>query len=302
MRPPKNYNLFRNGSSQVNLISRALIGPDMSNLCLHTGGIAVDYNKLGNFTPPEPTKTYTPMSHVELASMVKEAATRLLPEMELISEDYGVSPKSGENSGNRMFGVLTYEVPGCSDMGLSLGMRNSYDQSLSVGVCSGSKVFVCDNLAFVGNVKVARKHTGELHAQMEKLISYSISQSPKHFQQVLEDRKELQNISLNDDQAWSILGVAYGRELIKPRQLLLAMRAWQEPPQDAFRPRNAWSLYNAFTEALKSSSALDVMESHIDIHDFFMEFTEEIPRLNGWLKVQGWTEQDADLLPHAEMD
>jgi hypothetical protein len=268
----------------------------MSNLCLHTGGIAVDYEKLSNFAPPEPTKTYTPMSHVELASMVKEAATRLLPEMQLISEDYGVSPKTGENTGNRMFGVLTYEVPGCPDMGLSVGMRNSYDQSLSVGVCSGSKVFVCDNLAFVGNVKVARKHTGELHAQMEKLISYSISQSPKHFAQVLEDKSALENVALNDDQAWSILGVAYGRRLIKPRQLLLSMQAWQKPPQDEFLPRNAWSLYNAFTEALKSSSALDVMESHIAIHDFFMEFLSEIPRLNGWLKVQGWTNENPEPL------
>jgi hypothetical protein len=267
----------------------------MSERSSHTGGLAVEYEKLVNFAPPAPTKTYTPMSHTELATMVKETANRLLPEMKLVSEDYGVSPKSGANTGDRMFGVLTYEVPGQPDMGLSLGMRNSYDQSLSVGVCSGSTVYVCSNLSFVGDVKVARKHTGDLHAQMQKLISYSISQSPKHFAQVLEDCNDLQKIGLNDDQAWSILGVAYGRELIKPRQLLLAMQAWQRPLQEEFLPRNAWSLYNAFTEALKSSSALEVMESHIAIHEFFMEFIEEIPKLNGWLKVQGWTDQKTEI-------
>lgn len=246
-------------------------------LCLHTGGIGIDYEQLGNFAPPKKTATYTPMGHQELVDMIQTTALELLPsDYTLKSQAFGVSPKSGENVGDRMFGVLTYENEEFPEMGLSLGLRNSYDQSLSVGLCSGAKVFVCDNLAFVGDVRVARKHTGDLHNEMQRLITYSIQKSPVHFNKIQEDREIMEEISVSNDEAWQVFGVAYGRNLIKPRQLLRGVNAWKKPPQEEFSDRNLWSLYNAFTEALKSSSASEVMDAHINVHDLIMKEAIEI--------------------------
>jgi len=240
-------------------------------LCLHTGGAAVEFDDLARFIPPPKTQTYTPMGHQELITMVKETAVDLLPDdYSLTTEAYGVSPKSGGNIGDRLFGVLTYANEEIPDMGLSLGLRNSYDQSLSVGLCSGAKVFVCDNLAFVGDVKVARKHTGDLHAQMQSLITYSIQASPTHFNRIQKDRAIMEEITVTDDEAWQVFGLAYGRDIIKPRQLLRGVNAWKRPPQEEFKGRDMWSLYNAFTEALKTSSASEVMDSHIKTHELMM--------------------------------
>ena len=40
-----------------------------------------------------------------------------------------------------------------------VGVRNSHDKSFPAGLVIGASIFVCDNLSFSGEVKLARKHT-----------------------------------------------------------------------------------------------------------------------------------------------
>src|SRR5881397_1045647 len=39
------------------------------------------------------------------------------------------------------------------------GLRNSHDKRFPIGISVGSRVFVCDNLAFIGDHVIKRKHT-----------------------------------------------------------------------------------------------------------------------------------------------
>jgi len=41
----------------------------------------------------------------------------------------------------------------------AVGLRNSHDKSFPIGIAFGSRVFVCDNLAFIGDQVIRRKHT-----------------------------------------------------------------------------------------------------------------------------------------------
>jgi hypothetical protein len=168
-----------------------------------------------------------------------------------------------------MFGVLTFD-DNSADMGMAIGVRNSYDQSLSVGVAFGSKVFVCDNLMFVGDVIVARKHTGDVLTHLEKKINKAMIHAPKNHEQILLDSDLMKDIPLDNSEAMMLLGLAYGKSVLKPRQLLGAKNAWVKPPQEDFEDRNLWSLYNAFTESLKTSPADDVMEAHIGAHELLI--------------------------------
>tara|TARA_B110000444_G_scaffold197342_1_gene188180 strand:+ start:15022 stop:15813 length:792 start_codon:yes stop_codon:yes gene_type:complete len=241
-----------------------------SQLSLHTGGQAVTYDQLSLFKPPEPTKTYAPMSHQELIQLVMSKAEDSLTGYKLKDQSIGVAPKSGENIGDKMFGVLTYEHPDHPELGLSIGFRNSYDQSLAVGVCMGAQVFVCDNLCFSGEIRVTRKHTGDVRTDVENLLESAIYQAPSKHIQIANDMEFMKSVEITDDEAWAILGMGYGREILKPRQLLVARNSWVKPPQDDFSDRTLWSLYNAFTEALKSSTARDVMENHVASHELIM--------------------------------
>ncbi len=49
----------------------------------------------------------------------------------------------------KMFGVLDLEtqMEGCR---FSIGIRNSHDKSIRLGLTAGLRVFVCSNMAFSG--------------------------------------------------------------------------------------------------------------------------------------------------------
>jgi hypothetical protein len=49
------------------------------------------------------------------------------------------------------------------------------------------------------------------------------------------------------------------------------IEAWEHPRYEAFAPRTAWSLYNAFTEFQKSRSPRAQMEDTLRITQVFRE-------------------------------
>ena len=250
-----------------------------SQLSVHTGGQSATMEEINRIKRPDRTESYAPVSHGELIEIIKQEAEDQLHDYNFLDEHYGLSPKNGENTGAKLFGVLSYQSDISPDISLSIGLRNSYDQSLAVGVCMGAKVFVCDNLMFSGDIRVSRKHTGDVLEDVQKMISNSMSIAPMRHRDLLRDAESMKDFDLNDDEAWSILGMGYGRGILRPRQLLASKEAWLKPPQKEFEDRNLWSLYNSMTEALKSSSARDVLESHSKAHSLVMN--QGMKMLNG---------------------
>jgi hypothetical protein len=61
--------------------------------------------------------------------------------------------------GGRFFGTLDLSASVLDGVTLAVGIRNSIDKSFPIGFAAGSRVFVCDNLAFHSEIVVNRKHT-----------------------------------------------------------------------------------------------------------------------------------------------
>lgn len=59
-----------------------------------------------------------------------------------------------------------------------VGLRNSHDKRFLVGISFGSRVFVCDNLAFTGDHVVKRKHTANLKRDLPGLVHRAARGSP----------------------------------------------------------------------------------------------------------------------------
>jgi hypothetical protein len=72
---------------------------------------------------------------------------------------------------------------------------------------------------------------------------------------------------LGNDDAFRLLGLLYGNDVITPRQIPVVKKEWLSPTHEAFGERSAWSFYNACTEALKSSPPNKIMEKHISLHE-----------------------------------
>ena len=233
----------------------------MSSLLMHAGGEYVTLDDLRAVPIPEETETYKPVNHWDLAVNLQKASQTLLTDCKLANAQYGLARK-----GNQMFGVLTYRQGPDDPLGLSIGFRNSYDKSMCVGIAIGAEIFICDNLAFTGEIAIMRRHTANVLQDLEELIITTIYRSRNNFLKIQEDSDRMRLAGLCDDDAFRMLGLLFGRAVLSPRQLPVVKKEWLAPTHDAFQERTLWSFYNACTAALKSCQPNRIMEKHIELH------------------------------------
>jgi len=232
-----------------------------SQLLMHTsGGEYCTLDDLRNIPLPEETPTYKPVSHYDLATNLAKVSATLLRDYSLEKSNYGLA-----RDGAQLFGVHTYRN-GSESMGLSIGFRNSYDKSMSVGIAIGASVFVCDNLSLTGDISISRKHSTNVWQDLEELTITTIYRSQHNFHRIVEDSQIMQGQHLSDDDAYRLTGLLYGHGIISPRQIPVVKKEWLTPSHDDFEDRNVWSFYNSVTEALKGSPPNKIMERHIGLH------------------------------------
>lgn len=225
----------------------------------HTAGLA----EVTAVPVPEKTKTYHPVAHGELIEFIKTRIKHSL-NLPVKSESYGLSRKD-----QQMFGVMTLDT-GNPENGLSIGLRNSYDKSLSVGISSGAQVFVCDNLCFSGDAMVVlRKHTLNVWKDISINVDKALRGSEHHYTEMNRQLNAMKHIPLSLDAGYELIGRAQGWEILKPQQATIAIKDWRTPRHENFSEKNVYSLYNCFTEALKKGPAGDTMDRHAKAHDFF---------------------------------
>jgi len=243
----------------------------MTQLLMHTaGGDYCSLDDLREIPMPEETRSYKPVSHYDLAKNLAEVSGTLLRDYELERSQYGLA-----RDGAQLFGVHTYRN-GSVSMGLSIGFRNSYDKSMSVGIAIGASVFVCDNLALTGEIAIARKHTSNVWNDLEELTITTIYRSQHNFTRIVEDAQVMQGQHLTDNDAYRLLGLLYGQGVITPRQIPVVKKEWLTPSHEEFEDRNVWNFYQAVTEALKSAPPPKVMEKHIALHQLLAPSHREL--------------------------
>ena len=97
-----------------------------------------------------------------------------------------------------------------------------------------------------------RKHTRFVDRDLDQRIIEGISKL-QSFQQASAARiQRLQSAPLNDLQAHDLLIRAVDEKCLGLRDLPKVLHEWRQPAHEAFQPRTAWSLLNAFTEVAKT--------------------------------------------------
>jgi hypothetical protein len=239
----------------------------MMTLLMHSqDGQHVPRTELATIPLPQQTDSYQPVPHADLVKMIETIGQDILSGYRFDREDYGLA-----RDGRQLFGTHTYRVSEDDQMGLTIGFRNSYDKSLSVGLAVGASVFVCDNLAFTGDLTVMRKHTSNVLTDLEDMVIATIFRCRKNYCQITSDAESMAEHALADDDAFKMLGLLFGKGVLTPRQLPIVKKEWMKPSYPDFEPRNLWSFYNACTEGLKGSPPAKIMEKHIALHQLITE-------------------------------
>ncbi|HCE42897.1 MAG TPA: hypothetical protein DET40_05065 [Lentisphaeria bacterium] len=215
-------------------------------LVLHCGASKVTREELIGIPTPAATETWRPVPHYEVAELVANEAQRR--GYEIVKEEYGLTPK-----GDRMFGVLRFKPENSgAEYTRALGIRNSHNKQFALGVVAGCSIFICDNLAFSGEITIHRKHTSGI--EIDELIPQAFDKLAYQYVR-LEQRiggMKLEAVSI--DQARVITVMAAEIKAIPSCDIIEVLDEFKEPRHEEFRESTKWSLYNSFTETAKKYS------------------------------------------------
>ena len=215
-------------------------------MLLHCGAELVTRQELWTVPTPDRTQSWYPIPHSTVLTEVED-------QLEGCGFTITESAHSLTHDGSRYFAVLSINFRGrnISDHGWVVGIRNSHDKTFPAGLVAGSRVFVCDNLSFYGQVSISRKHTRWAMRDLHQLTARAVGQLGDKLMQLDSRIARYKMVEINDARAHDIVIRSLDAGVVTTTQLPEVLQEWRSPSHEAFEPRTAWSLFNAFTETHK---------------------------------------------------
>ena len=218
---------------------------DDNMLCLHKGSIGVTREALQSVPTPPAIGRHLPIPHYELACTAVDRAKQF--GLEITKEEWGLG-----SGGARLYGVLDFKpFPGLTlppGMAPSMGLRSSHDKSLAINICVGNGVFL-------GDFSVRKLHTTGFRLVQETDAAFRQFENRIGGIGIMVDG--LQRRALTDTEAKALTVDAFRAGTMPWRYMPEVLDDYFEPKHQEFNPRNAWSLYNAFTDVVKQRNPND---------------------------------------------
>ena len=230
-------------------------------LRLHAGAQHITRADLALLPTPEPLGRHHVIRPV--IADVEIIADCLDREGFMISdESFGVSYDEKHDPA-KFFGVLELrpkslqgDVITAKEYALDIGIRGSYDQSLGRGMAIGSRVFVCDNLAFSGDITINTKQTTNIGDRIYGMLRDAVSQVAPLA--ALQDKRfELyHDFEMKPRTGDAALVEMVRLGVLNPSQVGKAIQEWDTPSHEehAVDGFTVWRLQQAVTEAIKPSN------------------------------------------------
>ncbi len=200
---------------------------------------------------PAGTRTHKTVPHYEVAAMTADLMTEL--GLQIKREQFAVT-----QNGMKMFG--TFDVRSeLANVDLSLGVRNSHNKTMSLGMVGGYRVIVCSNMMFSGDfTPVFKKHTSGLRLRSALILGIErtvnliapIKRDIDFQRDTLVSTLEAKEIILD-----SFVQTGTPKNLLEPiyNYYFQPEKAYETPEERVeFAPRSLWSLSNAFTAAYRA--------------------------------------------------
>lgn len=221
-------------------------------VCLWGLANTVERSDLNRTLMPEPTKTHQCIQHGDFVDMVEDAANDA---GFVFGEMHHALWRDGDA---RYFGLTELKHSNeNAEFALMLGIRNSYDKSISAQLLLGARVYICANMSYSASNVVGRKHTTHIMRDLNGLVVEQI-QKTEAFAKIQEERFDAyREHKITDTRADRLMINMLRTDAIQSTKFRAMVQEWYEPRYD-HGPKRAWRLFNACTEALKGTPAHDM--------------------------------------------
>jgi len=224
------------------------------------GGKYVTRDELALIDTPARTSSWCPVPHREVVDMLSHAIEA--KNMRITDEQFGLA-----REGQKLFGVMQINRTSSPEWSRCIGIRNSHDKSLSVGLTAGIRVCVCSNLCFGGSTVIKRRHSSGII--VEALVFEAIEALEDEFLTIETVAETLKTEYIDDDDARRCLVRAAESEAIPSCDILQVFNEFKKPAHEEFAEPTKWNFLNAFTETAKKYSPARADKCYLGLTSLF---------------------------------
>jgi hypothetical protein len=151
-----------------------------------------------------------------------------------------------------------------------MGIRTANDRSMALEIAVGVRVFVCDNLAFSGDlIALRRKHTAKFDLNSD--ISRAVDRYQAHLLTLQRKIALIREDTIEDDEAKSMIFEAFRFEVLPVRFFKRVVDGYfnPTPAMTDVQPRTMWGLHNAFTRCVRDMAPAPAFEATTELGKLF---------------------------------
>ncbi len=230
----------------------------------------VDVESLRGVQTPAPTATHTPIPHAQLVGLTREALDR--SGLEIAEEEHALA-----RGGLRYFGgfALKGEDVSGTDRNIVLGLRNAHDRSFAASIAIGNQMMVCENLCFSSDVKLARRHTTNILADLPRVLSSAVSRVTSHWTDMGKRIEAYKQTEVEN--AADMLVQLVDTKAFPARDIYKAVQEFRDPRHEEFKGGSLWTLYNSVTEHLKGGDLSKLPQRTMTMQSVFDKIADHTP-------------------------
>jgi hypothetical protein len=229
----------------------------MAGTFLYANSSLISREQLMTLSPPPATTTWRPIAHYDLIDAIDRQLR--VRDVTIRTERFAV-----QRDGARLFGVLDLALAETDETCAALGIRNSTDKTVALDLAVGTRVFVCDNLAFSGDlIALHRKHTAKFDLNAD--ISRAVDRYQTHLAVFSRQLQDLRERALDEAEAKVLVFEAFAQEIL-PLRLFPVVRAHYFGNRSQ---KTAWGLHNVFTSAVKQLAPAPAFAATVRLGKFF---------------------------------
>ena len=226
------------------------------NLLAHVGAQDIDREGLKALETPPPTASWTPIPHYELVQALE--GQLMARGIKIVKEQFAVQQA-------KLFGVIDTDYQVTEEGGAALGIRTSNDKSLALQLAIGYRVFVCDNMAFAGDlIALRRKHTGNL--DLHKEFAEGIGRYVRDYRRLQDDIQVWKATPITPARAKTLIYDLFCKKIVPVRLFHSVARTYHN---NLHAGQNLWTLHNAFTYHIQQLKPAPRFTATVKLGTFF---------------------------------
>jgi hypothetical protein len=225
-------------------------------LIAHRGAQIVTRAELEAFTPPPGTDTFKPVGHAELVATL----TQVMQDrgLHIVREQFAVQKE-------KLFGMFDLEWQRMEEYGAAVGFRHANDKSMPMQIAVGARVFICDNMSFLGELIHTRKHTAKLDLGVE--LDSAMYRYMQGWRRLVDDINVQKDTEIEERRAKTLIYDIFRQKILPLRLFPLVTEGYEVATTD--QQGTGWILHNACSAPIKTLAPAPAFRATARLGKFF---------------------------------